>query len=122
MSVETHTITQRDPVHFRVTELAPLPVAEATRPGWLVLSVAFLNKDDGLPGMKSPIPPQWYQPYLEAIEEAIRSQQIYWVDWDYTNAPDFPPRLSDNTVQRLLRAIGDRQIVQGQDEYAENGT
>ena len=50
-------------------------------------------------------------PCWDAVVEAKASGQVYWVNWDYSNTPSWPPRQNDRPVDRVLEAVKNRQIV-----------
>lgn len=105
--VTTTTITQADPVRFRVREYGPNPFPQLASPGRVILSIARIDT----PGINFEMLLGQFLPYRDAVDEAIRTQAVYWVDWDYSTTPTFPPRMYDSTLDRLLNAIQDRQLV-----------
>ena len=108
MSITTLNITQEEPVHFRITGIQPNPIAPHSRSNEIVLSVSYVNKPGGIHfGMST----EHYLPYRDILTEAIDSQAVYWVDWDYSKTPSWPPRMNDSTLDRLLRAVESRQFV-----------
>ncbi len=108
MGVTTVNVTQEEPVHFRVAGVQPNPVTPHPPSDAIVLSIEYVNKPGGGHfGMS----PNRYAPHRDALAEAINSQAVYWVDWDDSKTPNWPPRMDDSLLDRLLRAIADRQLV-----------
>lgn len=106
--VTTTNITQAEPVHFRVQEVSPHPFPQLARSETVVLRIVRAGKGGGINFEMSL---RQFLPYRDAVEEAIRSGALYWVDWDYSKTPTFPPPMNDTTLDRLLKAIKDRQFV-----------
>lgn len=114
--MERPDTTPTDPTLFRVTSLEPFPVPSFSHPGWRVLEVEYLNHPAGDRRHAIDLPRDWYLPYQEATREAIQSQLVYWVeDLDYSKTPSFPIRPDDTVAHRLLKTLGNRQIVRDQE-------
>src|SRR5215831_16364600 len=99
MSVTTVKITQKEPVHFRVRSIEPHPVPAHLRSPWdeLLLSIDRI----GQAGINFGLSREQYAPYHEAVTEAVATQQVYWVDLDYSNTTNWPPSLDDATSDRF---------------------
>jgi hypothetical protein len=111
MPVSGYKIGQEEPVHFRINSFDPNPVpAPMSRPGERLLAV-HVDMPHRREHINFPMLPDQFTPYLEAIEEAIRTQDLYWVDWNYENMGAFDHRPQDSTDWRVLRALADRQMV-----------
>lgn len=50
-------------------------------------------------------------PFLTAINEAIKSQVVYWVDWSTPLTAPYPPSKDVSLFDRLLKAIQDGHVV-----------
>ncbi len=108
MSITTKSLSQEEPVHFRVAGVQPNPISPHPTSNEIVLTIEYVNKPETLHiGMRT----EQYVPHRDMLQDAIKSQAVYWVDWDYSKTPNWPPRRNDSTLDRLFRAIADRQIV-----------
>ncbi len=108
MGLTTRSLSQEEPVHFRVAGVQPHPVSPHPPGHEIVLTIEYVNKPGILNvGMRT----EQYVPYRDVVQDAIKSQAVYWVDWDYSKTPNWLPRMNDSTLDRLFRAIADRQIV-----------
>src|SRR4051812_18399940 len=109
MPVKSMKLTREEPVHFRIRGVGPHPIVPPlSAPGEFFLDIEYLN----YPGAPSwPIRPDELEPYRGAVEEAIRSRQVYWVDWSAIPLAAFQPARSATLVDRLLRAVAAGQTV-----------
>jgi len=106
----TVEITHKSPVQFRVVSV--VLDADRTQPppsvDEIVLRIENVNNpkthDLGMTRAR-------YLPYREALNDAIKSGTVYWVDWDVSAPPAFPPRFDEPTIGRLLDAIKNGQTV-----------
>jgi len=57
------------------------------------------------------IRPSELEPYQEAVDAAIQSQQVYWVDWSEIPLAVFQLEQRATLVDRLLRAVAAGQTV-----------
>ena len=112
MSSTTESIPHEAPVYLRVRAIEPNPDPTHAWTAELLLEIEFVDPPrTRVIGLAQ----HWYLPYHEALQEAVRSQQVYWVDavdGDDFEMPSVPP--SDDeiaVVHRLLNAIQNRQIV-----------
>lgn len=115
--VATMSISQREPVHFRVLSFDPNPIQEITGPyDYIVLiqraepgnrmKINFAFRADDL------------VPFMEALQTASQTQAVYWVDWNYEDVSVFDHRPRDSTDWRMLRAVADQQIVEAPNDDA----
>ncbi len=100
-------ITRKEPVHFRVRATGPHPLPEY--PFQLHLDIEYLNHPTAPRYLA--ITPVEFEEYGDGIEEAIDTQAVYEVSWDYPELPDSSANPKDTTINRLLNALRDRQIV-----------
>src|SRR5688572_2747223 len=107
MPVTPTKLARPKPVHFRIRGVGPHPLdPPLSAPGQLLLDIEYLN----YPAAPSwPIMPDELEPHREAVEAAIRSGQVYWVDWSERVMPMFQPSLT--LPERLLRAVSAGQMV-----------
>jgi hypothetical protein len=77
----------------------------------LELAVEYLNHPTAPRSLM--VSPSEFELHGEAIRDAIASQAVYEVSWDYPDVPEFLSKPKDSTLDRLLNAIIDRKIVSG---------
>ncbi len=111
MATERPDVTPPGTTHFRVAAVERFSLPDPVKQHHIMLRVEYLNPEDRLRGATFELSPEWYLPYRDVIDEAILTQEVYWVDWDYSQTPGYPLRHGDTVAQRLLGAIRDRQIV-----------
>ena len=99
--------TQADPVHFRVQGVDFHPFGSDAPSEGLVLRI----KPIGQPASTFFLSQATYEPYREAVAEAIASQAVYWVAWHFPEASALSPRLDESPLGRLLEAIKNHQLV-----------
>jgi hypothetical protein len=111
-------IGQPEPVHIRVDSIDPIPPADASPS--LLVRVTFEVLDP--PRFRSyQLPSVWVVPYVEALQGAIASRAVYWVDLDYTKLPAYPPPgIGDSIPLRILKAVQNQQRVGDQDEPGDD--
>lgn len=111
LTIESRQISQEEPVHFRVNSFAPntLP-APLSRPGEWVLDV-HLDMPHRKEHLNFHLMPDEFTPYQDAIQEALRTQNLYWVDWNFENRSAMAGFPTDSTDRRLLQALENRQII-----------
>ena len=100
-------ITRKEPVHFRVRGTGPHPLPEY--PFQLHLEIDYLNHPTAPPTLA--ISPWEFEEYGDAIQDAISTQAVYEVSWEYPDVPDVPPKRNDTNIDRVLNALRDRRIV-----------
>lgn len=108
MRVTSHDIAQKDPVHFRVVEVGPNPLPAVHPSDANMLRIEYATKPGGAAfGLSD----ERLEAHRVEIAIALKSQAVYWVSWDYSDTPTFPPRGDDTRLDRLFKAIDDGQIV-----------
>lgn len=115
MGITTSSLSQKDPVLFRVRSVGPNPnVARDPRMDVRVVVEILRSSKPRLHIMD--LPSQWVAPYVDALNRVVTSQQIYWVDLDYSKTPGIPPLDVDDYVPiRFFRAVQDEQAVREPD-------
>jgi hypothetical protein len=112
-------ISQRDPVHIRVQTIDPFPMPDPEPSAMVRITFEILNRATR---RTYQLPIVLVAPYVEAVERALASQAVYWVDLDYTKLPSYPPPgMADSIPMRILRAVQHQQAVDERDARA-NGT
>jgi hypothetical protein len=102
-------ISQRDPVHFRVDMINPFPMPNPEPSAMVRLTFEILDRATH---RTYRLPIELVAPYVEAVERAIASRAVYWVDLDYTKLPPYPPPgIADSIPMRILRAVQNQQVV-----------
>jgi hypothetical protein len=99
-------------VRFRVNSFEPNPLpAPLGRPGEWLLAV-HLDMPGDRRHINYPMMFNEFEPHLDAIREAIETQSLYWVDWDFSSQPNLLPDGRTNSAdRRVLQALSNRQIV-----------
>src|SRR5215217_5029011 len=99
-------------VRFRINSFEPNPLpAQLSRPGEWVLAV-HVDMPDDHSHINYPMMPEEFEPHLDAIREAVRTQDVYWVDWDFDHEPrNLPDGRINSADRRVLQALSNRQIV-----------
>jgi hypothetical protein len=100
-------VAQEASVYFRVQWIDPHPLGEDYPSEKVVLSIEPI----GQPRVLFVTSPERYEPCHDAVTEAIKSQAVYWVQLDRSKMSNVSPHLNESTLDRLLDAIKNRQIV-----------
>jgi len=113
-TADINELSQEEPMLFRVHRFEPsTSKPHLTLPNEHQFGVYLLGKRTPKLFM---LEQDDYEPHREAIEEAIRTKDTYWVDWFYPNTPLNPlVSVSDSLERRLLQALSARQIVPQED-------
>lgn len=115
--VRATNITQKEPIQFRV-EWVDLHLFGPNAPSdGLMVRIQPM----GQPASTFFMSRATYEPYREAVAEAIASQAVYWVDWYFPEASALSPRRDDSPRDRLLQAIKNQQIVRTEEEEPVTG-
>lgn len=103
------------PTYFRVVSFTPTPLtAPFRRPGEWILGIQRAEPRNRSK-LHFPLLPADFAPYLDVIRAAIRSQDVYWVDWNDVHETVMAGVPIDATDRRLLRALEAQQIVSSSD-------
>lgn len=113
--ITTDNLNRPGPALVRVHDVMwfPFPELDSSKRYNVVLHLEVRHADGKVRRLAVDLMPCLYVPYWHVIVEAVTSGQSYWVDWDYSTTPDWPPRDGDTIVHRLLNALEARQIVRG---------
>jgi hypothetical protein len=105
------TVSLEDPLRFRVRDITPNPLSTSPL-DQLILSIAYADKPGTIYFSMSV---DVLAPYREALQEAITAQAILWVNWHYPDSQLWPAKPHDSTLDRLLEAVRNQQVVAGSD-------
>jgi hypothetical protein len=100
-----------EPIRFRVVAIERFALPDPINQDHTMLSVHYLNPAHALRGASFDLSPAAYAAYRDALGEALESGATYWVIWDAPVPSGIPHQRGQTAVDRLLRAIGDKQIV-----------
>lgn len=95
-------------VHFRVVSIVPNPLRQGSDFDAFMLNIAYVNHPAGTTFSLSSV---CYARRQQAIDNAIASQLVYWVDWSRAigSADGFATDRSE--LDLLLEAVADNQFV-----------
>lgn len=94
-------------VHFRVASIVPNPLRQASVLDAFMLNVVYVNYPAGTTFGLSSLD---YARCQRAIDKAIASQLVYWVDWSLKVGDSERPG-EPRELDLLLRAIVGNQVV-----------
>jgi hypothetical protein len=101
------TVSHEAPLHFWVRDIAPNPLSTSLL-DQLILSIAYADKPGTIYFSTSV---DVLAPYREPLHEAITEQAVFWVNWHYPDSQLWPAKPHDSTLDRLLEAIRNQQVV-----------
>jgi hypothetical protein len=101
------TVSHEAPLHFRVRDITPNPLSTSPL-DQLNLSIAYADKPGTIYFSTSV---DVLAPYREALHDAITAPAVYWVNWHYPDSQLWPAEPRDSTLDRLLDAVRNQQVV-----------
>jgi hypothetical protein len=101
------TVSHETPLHFRVRDITPNPLSTSSL-DQIILSIAYADKPGTIYFSTSV---DVLAPYRQALQEAITAPAVYWVNWHYPDSQLWPPTPHDSTLDRLLEAVKNQQVV-----------
>ena len=101
------TVSHEAPRHFRVRDITPNPLSTSAL-DQLILSIGYADKPGTIYFSMSV---DVLAPYREPLHEAITAQAVFWVNWHYPDSQLWPANSHGSTLDRLLEAVRNRQVV-----------
>jgi len=93
-----------EPLHFRIRGV--LPPSDQSR-GEIDLLIDCMT----MPPLRYSAKRVTLMPYMAALERAIVTGAVYWVDLSDIDILTFSPRMNDTILIRILKALENRQLV-----------